>query len=301
MSWHELLGPLEHLPSSASLDGWFAALQAYGPRDTFELAVLGGCRAATPGLAFLAGYQAALRLLWPDAPAGLGALCATERRLLRPADMQTRLEGMRLTGHKDFVTAGSAAAWLLVPARDEVLGERPRLSVCVVRTTDPGVRVEAGPALALVPDIPHGRLRLANVACDRLAGDGWDDYVKPFRTLEDLHVLVAMVSWLYGVGLQCGWPQRLQLQLLGILPGAAEISRLPPADAATHLLLAALNLQFMALTEALDAALAAGPQHWSDLWQRDRGVLQLARGAQAKRLAQAAELFGLMPDESRRD
>ncbi|MEL7558387.1 acyl-CoA dehydrogenase [Stutzerimonas chloritidismutans] len=297
MSWHELLGPLEHLPQSASLEGWFAALQAFGPSDNFELAVLGGRRAATPGLAFLAGYQAALRQLWPDAPAGLGALCATERRLLRPAEMQTRLEGMRLTGCKDFVIAGSAAAWLLVPARNEALGELPRLSVCVVRTTDPGVLVEERPPLALVPDIPHGRLRLASASCDRLAGDGWVDYVKPFRTLEDLHVLAALASWLYGVGLQCGWPQRLQLQLLSILPGAAEISRVPPADAATHLLLASLSLQFMALTEALDAALAAGPQHWSDLWQRDRGVLQLARSAQAKRLAQAADLFGLVPDD----
>ena len=296
MSWHELLGPLQRLPQSAPLESWFTALQSHGASDTFELAVLGGRLAATPGLAFLAGYQAALRRLWPGAPAGLGALCATERRLLRPADMQTRLDGALLTGNKDFVIAGSAAAWLLVPARDEVMGERPRLSICVVRTTDPGVIVEVGPPLALVPDIPHGRLRLASAACDRLAGDGWGDYVKPFRTLEDVHVLAALVSWLYGVGLQCGWPQRLQLQLLGILPGAAEISRRPPADAATHLLLASLNQQFAALGETLDAALAAGPQLWSDLWWRDRGVLQLARRAQAKRLAQAAELFGLTPE-----
>ena len=46
---------------------------------------------ATPGLAFLVGYQAALRMLWPSAPLSLGALCATEQRSLRVADMQTRL------------------------------------------------------------------------------------------------------------------------------------------------------------------------------------------------------------------
>ncbi len=27
---------------------------------------------------------------------------------------------------------------------------------------------------------------------ERLAGDGWDDYVKPFRTLEDVHVFAAV-------------------------------------------------------------------------------------------------------------
>ncbi|MCQ4319943.1 hypothetical protein [Stutzerimonas stutzeri] len=61
--------------------------------------------------------------------------------------------------------------------------------------------IEDMPPLPLVPDSVHGRLRLQRGPCQRLAGDGWDDYVKPFRTLEDLYVLVAMVSWLYGIAL----------------------------------------------------------------------------------------------------
>lgn len=293
MLWHDLLGPLQRLPQSAALDDWYAALQARGPAGPFELAVLGGRLATTPGLAFLAGYQAALRRLWPAAPEGLGAMCATEERKLRPADMQARLVGLQVTGRKDFVITGAAASWLLVPARDEAPGEPPRLSLCVVGCGERGVVIEAGPALPLVPDIPHGRLALDSAPCKRLAGDGWDDYVKPFRTLEDLHVLTALVSWLYGVGLESGWPQRLQLQLTGILAGAAEVSRLSPMDAATHLLLASLSLQLETLTNDVDAALAKGPANWLQLWQRDRGVLLLARGAQAKRLAQAAAAFGL--------
>ncbi|WP_217476477.1 acyl-CoA dehydrogenase [Stutzerimonas stutzeri] len=295
MSWHELIGPLHRLPSRLALDDWFAALQAQCEGDLFELAVLGGRLAETPGLAFVAGYQAALRRLWPDAPEGLGALCTTEDRKLRPADMLTRLEGAQLTGHKDFVTGGTTASWLLVSARDEPPGERPRLSLCMVRCDEVGVHLEPGPPLPLLPDVPHGRLRLVHAHCQRLTGDGWDDYVKPFRTLEDLYVMAALVGWLYGVGRECAWPQGLQLQLLGILAGAAEVSRLPPADPATHLLLAALSQQLAALGPGLDAALAAGPPQWLGLWQRDRGVLQLARGAQARRLAQAAATLGLTP------
>ncbi len=298
MSWHALLGPLHRLPPRLALDDWFAELRARCEGGVFELAVLGGRLAATPGLAFLAGYQAALRRLWPAAPEGLGALCATEDRKLRPADMLTRLEGSLLTGHKDFVTAGSMASWLLVPARDESLGERPRLSLCVVAPGDRGVIIETRPPLPLLVDVPHGRLRLESAACRRLAGDGWDDYVKPFRTLEDLYVMTALVSWLYGVGLECGWPQRLQLQLSGLLAGAAEVSRLSPGESATHILLAALNLQFSVLADEIDAALAVGPRQWLDLWRRDRGVLQLARGAQARRLAQAAAVYGLTPEDN---
>lgn len=92
----------------------------------------------------------------------------------------------------------------------------------------------------------------------------------------------------------------MQLLLLGVLGGAAEVSRLPPAEAATHLLLASLNQQFEALANDLDAALACGPESWMRLWQRDRGVLQLARSARLTRQTRAADVFGLSPDEGLR-
>ena len=47
----------------------------------------------------------------------------------------------------------------------------------------------------------------------RFTPDGWDAYVKPFRTLEDVYVLSAMTAWLYGVGQDSDWPQALQLPM----------------------------------------------------------------------------------------
>ena len=215
------------------------------PVSPFELAVLGGRAMATP-LAFLVGYQAALRVLWPSAPASLGALCATERRSVRPADMQTRLENLRLTGSKDFVTAGLDAEWLLVAARSEADGEKPRLQLAVVYPGEAGVTLEALPTLPLMPEVGHARLQLHQAACERLAGDGWDAYVKPFRSLEDLYVLAALVAWLYGVGQESAWPQDLRLRLLGLLGGCAEGSRQCADSAACHLLLGGLFAQFHA-------------------------------------------------------
>lgn len=101
MSWQRLLGPLDRLPTEGSLEDWHAAALARADGlGTLERAVLGGRLAASPGLAFLAGYQAALRALWPAAPEGLGALCVTEKRSVRPADLQTRLEGLVLHGQR---------------------------------------------------------------------------------------------------------------------------------------------------------------------------------------------------------
>lgn len=289
MYWQRLLACTDHLPAGPALDDWYAALLAQLGEDVtpFELALLGGRLAATPGLAFLAGYQGALRALWPSAPWTLGAMCVTENRSVRPADMQTRLEGLSLSGRKDFVTAADSADWLLVAARSDLPNTRPQVALCVAYNGAPGVRVEVLPALSLMPDISHGRLHLENAQCERLPGDGWDAYAKPFRTLEDLHVLAALGAWLYGVGVDNAWPQALQLRLLAVLGGCAEVARSGMNEAATHLLLAGVFEQFELLRTDIEAAMAGGAPHWQDLWKRDSNVLSIARVAREKRLQNA--------------
>lgn len=293
MPWQSLLNRRDRLPANPDLgEGFATLLQQLGTVTPFELAVVGGRLMATPGLAFLVGYQAALRMLWPSAPLSLGALCATEQRSLRVADMQTRLRDLRLSGRKDFVTAGDAADWLLVAARSEEPGEVPRLNLAVVYPGEPGVRLEKLAPMPLMPDIGHGRLFLDNALCELLAGDGWDAYVKPFRTLEDIYVLSAMAAWLFGVGQDCDWPQTLQLRLLALLAGCAEVSRQAPNNPVGHVLLGGLFAQFDGLKAEVNQALDDGPPQWAAMWQRDQAVMDLAAGARGKRLAKA--LAGLL-------
>lgn len=281
-----------------NLTDWYADLLArHGGGQPLELAVFGGRHAATPGLAFLAGYQAALRALWPAAPKSLGALCVTEQRSTRPADLGTRLDAGGLNGRKDFVTAGGAAEWLLVAARVEGSGERARLAVALVAGGGPGVVVEPGPALPLMPDIPHGRLRLSAAGCEVLPGDGWDQYVKPFRSLEDLYVLAAISAWLYGTGVENHWPLQLRLRLQGLLAGCAGLVAEPAQAPASHLLLAGLFSSFAALRAELDAAFATGPEDLCRVWQRDQRILDLAHTARQRRLESAMQALGLSAPE----
>ncbi len=293
MPWQQLLSPQVRLPV-ADLETWYASLlERIGSAPPLQLAMRGGRLAATPGLAFLAGYQGALRALWPAAPWTLGALCVTENRSSRAADMTTRIDALTLDGRKDFVTAAEAADWLLVAAREEAAGAPVQLALGVVRNGAAGVRIEVLPALPLMPDVSHGRLHLQGAHCERLPGDGWDDYVKPFRTLEDTHVLAALAAWLFGVAQDSTWPQALQLRLLGLLAGCAEVARQCPSKADGHLLLAGVFAQFDSLRSDLDAAFASGDPHWAQLWQRDKGVLSIAVGARSKRLQKAQALLGI--------
>lgn len=290
MTWLERLDQPQSQPLLNTLDEtWAALLDRLGPVSPFELAVLGGQVMPTPGLAFLAGYQAALRVLWPSAPDSLGALCASEKRSVRPADMHMRLDmaTLRLTGSKDFVTGGHEADWLLVAARSDAPGQTPQISLAVVYPGEPGVRLDPLPALPLMPEVAHARLHLDQALCERLAGDGWDDYVKPFRSLEDLHVLAALCAWLYGIGRTHGWSQTLMLRLLALLGGCAEGSRHSAESPLTHLLLGGLFAQFAELREEINKALAGSEGQWANLWMRDQGILDIASAARARRLAKA--------------
>jgi hypothetical protein len=79
----------------------------------------------------------------------------------------------------------------------------------------------------------------------------------------------------------------LQLRLLALLAGCAEVSRQAPNNPSGHVLLGGLFAQFDGLKSEVTQALADGPPHWAAMWQRDQGVMDLAAGARGKRLAKA--------------
>lgn len=294
MLWSTLLGPLPRLAHTQA-GPWFAELSEHATQaSSCELAMLGGRLAATPGLAFLAGYQAALRALVPLAPQGIGAFCVTEQRSNKPADIHTRLVDGQITGHKDFVIAGSAAQWLIVLARNDLAEQAPCLSAVLVSTDNPNITLQTGPALAMLPDISHGSVQFRQVHCQVLSGDGWDDYSKPFRSLEDGHVLAALCAWLYGQSLLDQWPQELQLQLIAVLAGLKETLAQPNKDVTSHLLLAAQLAQFSGLQTQVNHALSThSSQSTAQAWKRDKAILTIASSARARRLALALDALDL--------
>lgn len=295
MHWAQLLGPLSR-STETDLTAWFAELsQSAAQASSGEFAMLGGRLSATPGLAFFAGYQAALRALVPTAPAGIGAFCLTEKRSSKAADIHTQLQAGKITGQKDFVIAGNAAQWLLVIAREDAPQHPCPLRAVLVSTAHPNLRLQTGSALPLIPDIAHSHVQFDQVPCDILAGDGWQDYSKTFRTLEDGHVLAALCAWLYGHSLLDRWPQDLQLQLIALLAGLKESLQQPCNNPATHLLLASLIAQFARLQDPISQALTTySSPDTALMWQRDKAVLDLATHARIRRLEVALSALALI-------
>ena len=267
------------------------------------LALRGGHAADRLGWAFAAGYQAALRALVPTLPAdALAAFCVTEEGGNRPRDIRTTLAplpggGYTLNGAKRWTTLGPQGAILLVTARlggadDEA---RPRLKVARVRTGQPGVVVTPMPPTPFVPEVPHARVALTDVAItedDLLPGDGYTRCVKPFRTLEDLYVAAAVLAWLAGTAHRRGWPQDFREGLAGALALLAALDDEPPDAPATHLALAGALQWATELHRQADALWARAPDDpAAQRWQRDRPLMNVAATARRLRAERAWEAF----------
>ncbi len=285
-------------------EAWRAA--ASGLDDTLDRALLGGHLADRLGYAFLAGYDSALHRLDPGLPRDVPAmLCATEAGGAHPRAIQTVLQDGRLTGEKRWATLAEDGSVLYVLARvpPPVAGgasqaetgaapdERLDLRVALVRARAPGLTLTQLPPTPFTPEIPHFSVSFADVPVERvLPGDGWADWVRPFRTVEDLHVLAAATAYVLRIARTSGWPNVLITRLTALIVALQGTAAAPRDASATHVALAGC---FM----ALDSILALAP--WdavdplvAERWRRDAAILSIASKARAERTERAFARLG---------
>jgi len=299
MSWTpaDLLRPAA--PASVhDFDGWRGALLALESSGPFALAVLGGRRAGSVGWAFGFGYQAALRAMFPrQMHSRVGALCATEAGGNHPRAIRTKLHDGVLTGEKSFVTLGPLADQLVVVASEGTHPSGHNMLVgCVVDPRQPGVAMSPMPALPFVPELAHGTMRLTGaVPTEVVDGDGYTGLLKPFRTVEDIHVHAAVAAWLLGVAVESGWPEPLVESLLMVVAGLATSAETHPLSPGAHRLLGGALSAFTAVVAEAEPHIAAGPSTIAEMWARDRPLLRVASSARQARLHRAREHFRSVP------
>jgi acyl-CoA dehydrogenase len=170
------------------------------------------------------------------------AMCATEEGGGRPSAIRTTLTqraGVWLVnGTKSFATRGVLAQRLVVIAS---LGTAPdgrnRLRATMVDAKETGVRVTDQPALPFAPEIPHATVRLTDVPVQVLLGDGYLNYLQPFRTIEDIHVLAAALGWLLRVARASGWPQASRQRLLMVVAAVRGLNVDAASSPGVHIVL----------------------------------------------------------------
>lgn len=299
-------------PEPATLDSvetWWRRHVEIASRfpDPADLALAGGFRADRLGFAFASGYHAAHRFLFPMLPADKPvALCATEAMGGHPAAIQTRLApsatGWTLTGEKSFVTLGSRAEVLLIVASEGQDEQgRNRLRLVTVDARRAGINVTELPELPFVPEVPHAELRLEDVAVSSdevLPGDGYTRYLKPFRTVEDCHVQLALLGWLLQLARRSGWPDSTREELLSLAVMMRGLAQADPASAATHVALGGALAQVKRAVAESEPLWAQVDAPTRERWERDRKLLGVAGKVRAKRLEAArAKLSGAAAEQ----
>ncbi|MCC6998314.1 MAG: acyl-CoA dehydrogenase family protein [Deltaproteobacteria bacterium] len=295
MAFPDQLLRVQEVTCSDSTTWWAGhrALVSAGHRP-IDVALLGGAAADRVAWAFASGYQAALRALVVELPDVVVSLCATEAAGAHPSAIATRLEstgaegGLRVTGEKRWATAAPEAGLLLVVASIGVDDQgRNRLRVVRVPTTRAGVSLSAGTATAFAPELGHASVSLADVevsSAEVLPGDGYTRYLKPFRTIEDIHVHAALLGLMLGSGRRAGLSPALLERLLAAAVTTRALAAANPTAATTHLALAGALALTRALVADFTAAFAevAAPEVLAR-WQRDLPLLDIAARARVAR------------------
>lgn len=160
-----------------------------------------GAQVATPGMAFLSGYQNAIRCLDRECPDDeFAAFCVSEKGVKSPWDMQSKIiqvaGGYCLSGQKGFV--------MLLPYELDRLyviakNETNELKCVFLNREIVGLEVTESLNTPFITDIPHSGVRFNNIQLlpsQVLAKDGHNEANKPFRYWEDIHVTLSMLAWM---------------------------------------------------------------------------------------------------------
>jgi hypothetical protein len=258
------------------------------------------------GYAFAAGYEAALRKLVPDLPReSIVAFCITEEGGGHPRAIRASLtakEGDKsavlwsLSGSKRFVTCAQEADTLLVAASRGTTPDGMNLiSMVRVRRDAPGLTITPMTDLPFVPEISHGVVTLSEVPVsdgEILAGDGYTDYIKPFRTIEDLHVFGAIAGYLFRIASLFSWPRQNAEELLTLTSAIGALAQQEPLHPSVHIALGGLKTLFDRFLSETDPLWERVDEETRSRWLRDRQLLTVAGKAREARLSAAWTHYG---------
>jgi len=266
-----------------------------------DAAILGGFQSEILATAFAAGYQAALHALFPALPQDtIVSLCVTERGGGHPRAILSRLEPVEdgssgtylLSGEKRWATLSDRSSLLLVVARlgEDVTTNRADFRLVRVSPHAMGVRVTPMPETPFLPEIRHCEISFDEVIVDEenlVPGDGYEDFVKPFRTVEDIHVHAAGAAYLVRLCRRYNLGHSLLERLTQVLASLCTLAAADPKDTLTHVILAGVLHESSAILREIDGALAKVDPTAHVKFAQDKPIFEIASRVRAERANKA--------------
>ncbi len=312
--WKYLLSP-KTLTSDlggelTSFASWWAKYQEVARDwDPFERAVIGGAMSDRIALAFAGGYQAALRHMVPALSNDhVVSLAITEEGGGHPRAIAATLipvekgskGGYLLSGHKKWITLASEATTLLVAAST---GKTPeglnQIRLVRVPSDTAGVAIKPMEDVPIVPEISHGEVYLEEVEVPPnalLPGDGYTQYIRPFRTIEDIFVSAGFLGFCFRVATDHQWPREVLENLTCIIASLYAIAHADANAPETHIALSGFLALERKFVQEIDPLWEKVPKDVRDRWNRDKILLQVAEKLRGIRRETAWKKLGRVSD-----
>jgi len=271
-----------------------------------DRAAAGGFVSDCAAFAFAAGYCSALQRLVPALPQNaIVCFCITEEGGGHPRAIQSELapsekdggqtKTFTLNGKKKYVTCATEADLFLAAASDGMRDDgKNNIRMLMIESLRPGIRILPMKDVRLVPEISHGEIIFTDVAVfesDLLPGDGYTDYIKPFRTIEDLHVTAAILGYLFKNACAYGWGREMKESILGRIVSVRSLAMSSPTAAAVHIVTGDALKQVRDLFNHLEPFWEKVGGEAKQAWDRDKILMNIADKARTRRLQSAWEFY----------
>lgn len=173
--------------------------------------------------------------------------------------------------------------------------ERKRLAVVRIQPKSGGLAIEERPTTPFAPEIPHAKLVLRDVLVEPealLPGDGYARYVKPFRSMEDLHVLAAALGYVLREAHLNNFSRTVVEGAWALAHAVRSTSTMNITSPETHVALAGIFAQFRSLLDSHHPEWMKSPAATRERWDRDIDLLNVAEAVRQKRTEAAWRALG---------
>ena len=265
------IAPIEASDESAYLEEWTkAAAPLAVPLAT---AVAGGAIADRLAWVFIAGYQAALRRVFPELPVdGFAAYVASEDRKgeLPGVTAVEHLDGFTLSGNKTWLASSDHAQHLVVS-----VGEREETRFYLLERDIEGVSTLTYDRASFLGDMSQGRVTFndAFVTPDHSIAD--PNRSRSFSNAEPLHVLTAAAAFMLSHTRAHAGPISLQGRALAAIEAAAALSEAKLTEPHVTLGLVGVAAEVHAAATEFESFLWEADEALLERWSADRRLINM--------------------------
>ena len=262
------------------------------PNNPQDRLIHGALLAGSQATAGIAGHQAAIRRLFPDtASNAVTAFCVSEDRGPHPRYIKTALaaDEQSITGKKMWGTMAPPSTTLYVAASvGQDKSGNNQLVMVAVDNPQPSIKQIPLPPERQAGGLPICDLEFAQTPVARVyKDDAYENYIKPFRLIEDVFSTFATQIALFRLGARTGLDRTAREDLLGLIMQGNSVVTSGMHTPAEILL--------------LTSYLRGSQRHWGELasawhrsdpalfkhWQPGRMILTVAARARDKRRTNA--------------